>query len=619
MFTNEDPSTTDFSINSATVFKTPNLPGASQNRRRRRRRQRFPNVPWPLAVFLSILLTPVAGFILFFIGARERFETYKKNKATSAALSGDNYRRFPQKKAALAYRHIFENAGDWLVVVCVGILYQAAVVVPIYVASNSAAHREIVDELHATGDYYGAFALTPALGLYLNMTVYLFVFLESRYEGIEEDSLYTSNDEDGLEGGSFADVTPSGVRFGVGGAAAGSPTLADPSNAHLAPSDRAGRGGRQPGGGGGRSTIANTVVVQQGITLSAKSLRTAVQIRRTIREASLVHTEFTVLIAFVIGVIEMLITRLCALSSTPCKTVFTFTDERFRQRHYYAMTSIFWVCLFTVFNVCVIYAVTVYYQQLLQLRKFRYANGGRPSSSASQQAGHHEEAHHRSNGNGQQSPTTAQVAVGGFAANSRPSLQMRLDQALKPLEDLSSPESISIWTFTWQQFILDIKRKPLTVATTTSTFLALAVTILGCTCYIAILNLNAKGSAVAEFTTPLAAVMAFAGFCMGVFVYVTVQVSNAVELHTKTIAQLQNDTQVRVNDEGEAYAGRQRQLLLAKVRVLQSLDVYLRHSDSRPKLVGMSVESLRWTVIVIGLIVLNACFFGLYYSWCYKP
>jgi hypothetical protein len=601
-----DDSIADFTINSATVFKTPNLPGASQNRRRRRVRQRLPNVPWPLAFFICAILTPVAGVIMFGIGVRERYEQYKKAKALRTITEGD-YRSFPSAEVSDAlYRRIFENDGDWLVVVCVGILYQTAVLVPIYIAADKLAYTQIVDDLHVTGDYYGAFALAPAMGFYLNITVYLFGFLESRYEGIDEDSLLaTQIMED--ENGSFISgdhSTPSGAIFSGGGGIVGRNSYNSDSHVHFSQNNN------RPV----RSTVANTVVVgQQGITLSAKSLRTAVNIRRTIREATLVHTELTILVAFVIGTFEMLATRLCALSATPCDTLFTFQDARFSTRHYYAMTSIFWVCLFSVFNICVIYAVTVYYQQLLQLREFRYANGGRQTSTAAVPG--------LDQGWGRQgasSPTTSSVPVGGSGGALRPSIQQRLDQALKPLEDLSSPESISIWTFTWQQFILDIKRKPLTVATTTSTFLALVATILGCTFYIAIFNLQAKGSEVAEFTTPLAAVMAFAAFCMGVFVYVTVQVSNAVDVHTKTIAQLQNDTQVRVNDEGDSYAGKQKQLLLAKVRVLQSLDIYLRHSDSRPKLVGMSVESLRWTVIIIGLVILNACFFGLYYSWCYQ-
>ena len=117
---------------------------------------------------------------------------------------------------------------------------------------------------------------------------------------------------------------------------------------------------------------------------------------------------------------------------------------------------------------------------------------------------------------------------------------------------------------------------------------------------------------VAEFTSGCIFAAIFSFVCAMGFIVITVRMQKLVEYQALVVSKVQSDVQHQV-DEHDAM-----QMMLstgnakattAKIRALQALGLYIRLAESKPKIMGMSLETVRWSTIVLGMFFLNAGFF----------
>ena len=177
----------------------------------------------------------------------------------------------------------------------------------------------------------------------------------------------------------------------------------------------------------------------------------------------------------------------------------------------------------------------------------------------------------------------------------------------KILKDLNEPKHLAMWASVWELLVQDVKYKPATRALAGTTFAFCVIGEVFSWGYIAIRNVYTKQDKSAEFTSSCVVIIIFGFFIILGFIKNAMRMDRAVCEHEKRIARVQNDVQAQIDTSRDNDPGAI-PVLMSKVRVLQSLDIYLRVTDSKPKLMGASLETLRWSVIIGALLLVN-CFF----------
>lgn len=557
------------------------------------RTTRYSFVYWGL---LSILLSPIAGFIMVLLALRER-----------------------------SLRTFSPNPSDWMVMLFIGLTLQGTMAAPFAFIFSSNAYNEMAIELESVGEYYSAFVFPFLLGVYTLATAFMFIYYRNQYE---EENCGGGGGSGPATAAALGSYHSGGIENGGNG---GGGIVGDDSHQSAGGSTFVSSVGDGLSGGGGAYRTQSSTYNKPSSTEAQKAvdLRNARLIKTEIELSTRQRTEFIIPAALAVGVLEAVLTRICALAATThCgDKITTFEIPRFADNIFYAISTVNSMLLFVTFNASNFFALAIYYQKLLQVREFRYVGtrGVGPDGNSINSA--------------LLGAAAVQGSSSGFTINKKGSSSKKggrnsthdfvdLGSARRGGggigvghgggggmdHNLANPENNSTWAITWRQIVIDMKRRPEIRAATNSTFPVVLLVIIVTITYICLYNLS--GSSMAQFTTGFVCLIVTCTFVVIGFVYITVQMADAVDYQTKVIAKLQNDMQVRLDEEGPEMDLFHRQLLMAKVRVLQSLDVYLRHSSSKPKLIGLSMESFRWTVIIIGLGMMNVFFFSLYYSHC---
>ncbi|CUG78767.1 transmembrane protein, putative [Bodo saltans] len=378
------------------------------------------------------------------------------------------------------------------------------------------------------------------------------------------------------------------------------------------------------------------------------------RIKLQIQEDTTLPTWIVLFLSTATGFGQMMSLRVCKWSElsnydpTVCRDdILTFTAPGFNNI-YYHIASTFWLLTFTALTGTIYLALMWYYQQLQHIEKFTYftkgggnsaGKGKTPSSPVNSSGGgspvgsanYFGDASYGSISPGGSPP----VSPRGSSAGSPTSSRIKKKQ-MEIAKDLFSPKHLSLWISVWKELLRDLRERPTMQAMTLTT--VISCILCGTTTIIYVLFDNIyEGSAVAEFTPGCIAVFVFCCTAFGGFLFITVRLQYVVDYQVKGISETQTNVQRQLEAEMQ-HVGQQMEserkyassmhvgvreadalrfkMLRAKVNVLQALDTVLRTSESKPKLLGMSLETIRWGIIIVGLVVMNVAFFVLYRSKC---
>jgi hypothetical protein len=183
--------------------------------------------------------------------------------------------------------------------------------------------------------------------------------------------------------------------------------------------------------------------------------------------------------------------------------------------------------------------------------------------------------------------------------------------------DLGARDGLAEYVGVFQALTSDLKYQPLSNAVTGLSFFTTSVILVGGGVAVVVQNIF-TGNHVAEFSIGVIALIAVSlPFFVG-FIYITTQIESVIESLNSAISKVHLDVQVDIS-EGDSHIGQDRKKALhAKVVALQALDRYVRLAGGTPRLSGLSLNSLKWTGIFVGLFTLNCCFFFLYITKCRK-
>jgi len=106
--------------------------------------------------------------------------------------------------------------------------------------------------------------------------------------------------------------------------------------------------------------------------------------------------------------------------------------------------------------------------------------------------------------------------------------------------------------------------------------------------------------------------------CTRLWVRCDNRAQRVVEHQSRVLAKVQTDVQHQLDERGFSRKGDMLavKMRVSKINVLQALDLYIRLAESKPKLLGLSLETIRWLTVIMGLVFLNAAFFMLYFKRC---
>lgn len=193
--------------------------------------------------------------------------------------------------------------------------------------------------------------------------------------------------------------------------------------------------------------------------------------------------------------------------------------------------------------------------------------------------------------------------------------------------DLSKPEGITAYLVIYEQLLVDANEQPFVASLCAPTFVSCAVLMIGCG-GVLIIDQLIEDHQLQNFQVVLLALLILSGAGFVMFIYLTVALDATVAMQSKIIGKVQNDVQVQVDElkswllSGAEAAQPFRCIdstvrrLEAKVNALKSLDTVIRQSDATPAVIGMSLESFRWTAVIVLLILFNCFFVMLYIFEC---
>ena len=477
-----------------------------------------------------------------------------------------------------AAKRFFISRDDWKVLLIVGVLFQIAVVCPI---NNFFSETKVilVDHLQLYGDYYAP------TGFYVLISAYFLAMIVCYFHFDSQKSKPTS-----VAPSRASAQSASSRRFVVDPDAP--PGGKGPDAAHLFTH---------------RAFAEEVAANHISQTLEqAMAIKTSLQ-HNVIFGDGYSLGSFWVLLFFsgvCLPVFQTLVLRICQLSAdaTSCTHFFVFMMPKYQVLPL-ELVTLFWYIIYLTVNTSIMMAMLLYYQQLKVMEQFTYFSNDEGAKL------------------GEAAPSSWAVdddfAMSRSTMNHFPqSAPSGSTQHIRKLADLMGDDNVTVWAEVWHSLVMDMKEKPVSRAMMYPSLVGMVMFTVVSVSYVAIDNLFAQRR-MAELTAGLLSQSAIFFCVLLSFVARTVQMTRAMDFHTKRIALAQNDLQNKIEGEKNEISPGELKLLRSKVRVLQSLDLYLRFSDSRPKLGGLSLESLRWVMIVLGLVFLNAFFFGLYYTHCY--
>jgi hypothetical protein len=229
--------------------------------------------------------------------------------------------------------------------------------------------------------------------------------------------------------------------------------------------------------------------------------------------------------------------------------------------------NVFWWLLSAATTLCCVYSVVLFYQQVRQIEEFTYIK--------------------------------------------KYSKKRRL---WGDVNDFS--KDVAVWANVWQELLQGLNNRPISRAFISTNAIVSFLLVVGSSCYI-VFQTVLKDLGIGELTTAFSALLAFNFVTLVLFVVVAVRMQRSIEFQVKSVSAAQNDLQREI-DENKVNMGREEMLQkMSNCRVLSALDVYLTVFDNTPKIVGtISLESMRWIILLGGLTAMNIFFFALYVSKC---
>lgn len=493
-------------------------------------------------------------------------------------------------------RVLTTNASDWFVLCFVGFCVQMTVVMPIVNLAIPNAHYNLVVELDSNADYIGPFIVFPSMCFYfLSIALaYNFFFARKRIRELER---------------------PGDVILALTSAVRKQQML------------------RSMGTDAPPAAAYNSSDVMEDLHL----------IKLQIQDETRLPSWICAPVGLSIGFVQMLSLRVCAWTGrTACTTRLSFELEDYHTV-YYNMATLYWWLTFTSITTMICFGLLSYYQQLAQIEQFTYMNeddnakkgrNGTRMSSATAERDNSYNVYRTGLGTAQRSaaasPTSSprsDAAGGAYGIPVSPCNNNNNNNRRRYVaktKDLFSPKNLSLWITVWQELLSDLRDRPPMQAVILVSVTSALICGISTSTYVIFDNLY-EGSAVAEFTSGCISVLIFCVFALGGFIFITVRLEYVVEYQIKGISETQTQVQRQLDTEyrqtestnpNSISAETRQKMLRAKVNVLQGLDTVLRTSESKPKLVGLSLETIRWAVIVLGLFVMNTAFFVLYRTKC---
>jgi hypothetical protein len=332
------------------------------------------------------------------------------------------------------------------------------------------------------------------------------------------------------------------------------------------------------------------------------------QHREVIRGQVSVRSEFWCLgPSFFMSAAAWLLMRICALTESVCAPyMFTFLNPDFASEIYFEMSNYFDFVNFFVFTSVLSFALMYYFQQWRAMREFVYSDT--TADTVNDLDDDDSSRRLRNTDSWLKRMPQNNSALSPFSPSKRA-------RKKKPWMDLGAREGLAEYAGVFQALTSDLKYQPLSNAVTGVSFFSTALILVGGGVAVVVQNIFA-GDHVAEFSVGVIALIGVAlPFFVG-FIYVTTQIENVIESLNAAISRVHLDVQVEISEGDMFIPPDRKKALCAKVSALQALDRYVRLTGGTPRLSGLSLNSLKWTGIFVGLFTLNCCFFFLYITRC---
>ena len=474
--------------------------------------------------------------------------------------------------------YVKSGRGDCFVIAFVGAMFQLALAVPlVFIALNHAAEHHLIAVLDSSADYYAPLVVYPISIFYFTLMTIVFLVYEDKQRHR--------------------------VRGNQRAKQRGYDTIAKPSSV----SKRSNTASRHPISSSSALVLArdddrdqqqhssSTIDVRSVAESRDESTRTLLRrqeeiaeaarrddeeeeavVIRELSESTVFNVTFIVPLGLIAGAVQTAILRVCRWNgSEPCtdNNTFSFGIALYRNDAYYRLATVFWFFQWSSLVISCLYAVCISYQELRQLEEFTYID-----ENKSRMLG-------------------------------------------KIVADLLRPRKLHAWVNIFHRVVEDQKLQALSQAVMGPTAFCVIFTAITAATYVVMDNV-ANDKDVAEFTSGCIFAAIFSFVCAVGFIVITVRMQKLVEYQALVVSKVQSDVQHQVDEndtlQGVTLSTGGSKATTAKIRALQALGLYIRLAESKPKIMGMSLETVRWSTIVLGMFFLNAGFFILYVKRCYE-
>jgi hypothetical protein len=189
------------------------------------------------------------------------------------------------------------------------------------------------------------------------------------------------------------------------------------------------------------------------------------------------------------------------------------------------------------------------------------------------------------------------------------------------LNDIRDPQLVARWCAAWQGIIMrEVQASPAakSVAFHGSMFSILSVIASGWYLATRFLYPNSTKN-VEDFHAPAILVLLYGLISTVAYCVITVLMQRAIEAQHRLVATVRHELTCLIDDVRSGNLVRDQddlELLEGKSRVIHSLDRLLTTADPRARLFNVSLDSLRWTVVNVGLLTVNAFILQIFYAKC---
>ena len=333
------------------------------------------------------------------------------------------------------------------------------------------------------------------------------------------------------------------------------------------------------------------------------------QHREAIREQVEVRSEFWCLVpSFLISCAAFLLLRVCALTESHCgSSMFTFLNANFASGIYFELSNFFDFINFYVVTSVFSFALMYYYQQWCAMMEFVYSDT--TAKNVDDNDNNMDDSSRQLMRSGD---SWLKRMPGGMGMSP---MSPKRARKRKPWMDLGSRDGLAEYAGVFQALTGDLKYRSLSNAVTGVSFMTTGVILVLGGIAVVVQNIF-TGDQVAEFSIAVICMIGISlPFFIG-FIHVTAQIEKVIESLNAAISRVHLDVQVEITEGTELIPPDRKRALQAKVSALQALDRYVRLAGGTPRLSGLSLNSLKWTGIFVGLFTLNCCFFFLYIKKC---